>query len=114
MSCHLLFAMPVIGLLLFWILPWTVALPTYLILLGVTALILIPTFRAMRGPVTTGQEGMIGGEGVVVREIRSEGVVRVRGELWAARASQPIPEGDAVRVVALQGLVLLVERAARS
>ena len=110
MWCHLLFAMPFVGLLLFWVLPWPVALPTYLVLVGLTALILIPTFRTMRGRVTTGAEGMIGCGGVVVREIRSEGTVRVRGELWTARAREPIPAGEAVRVVALDGLCLRVEQ----
>lgn len=109
MWCHLLFAMPFVGLLLFWLLPWPVALPTYLVLVGLTALIIVPTFRTMRGRVTTGAEGMVGSEGVVIREIRSEGTVRVRGELWTARARAPIPAGEAVRVVGLDGLRLLVE-----
>ena len=109
MWCHLLFAMPVIGLLLFWVLPWPVALPTYLVVVGLTTLILVPTFRTMRGRITTGAEGMVGAEGVVVREIRSEGTVRVRGELWTARARAPIAAGETVRVVALDGLRLLVE-----
>jgi membrane-bound serine protease (ClpP class) len=54
---------------------------------------------------------MVGSEGVVIRDIRSEGTVRVRGELWTARAREPIAAGEAVRVVALEALALRVERA---
>jgi membrane-bound serine protease (ClpP class) len=38
-----------------------------------------------------------------------EGMVRVRGELWRARARGPIPEGARVRVVDVDGLTVHVE-----
>ena len=51
-----------------------------------------------------------------IGEVRSEitpedmGSVYVGGELWTARARTAIPAGSPVRVVALEGLILLVEK----
>jgi membrane protein implicated in regulation of membrane protease activity len=55
---------------------------------------------------------MIGETGSVVIAIAAgkEGMVRVHGELWRAGASQPIPEGTAVRVLRVDGLKIEVER----
>ena len=54
--------------------------------------------------------GMIGESGTVVSELAPEGLVRVRGELWKARAEEEIPAGARVRVRDLEGLTLLVAR----
>jgi membrane-bound serine protease (ClpP class) len=39
------------------------------------------------------------------------GMIRVHGELWQARASEPIVAGSKVRVVKAEGLTLFVEPA---
>jgi membrane-bound serine protease (ClpP class) len=60
---------------------------------------------------TIGREGMIGEMGTAEVDIDPEGVVKVRDALWKARVNRatPIAVGDAVRVVAVEGLVLEVE-----
>ena len=60
---------------------------------------------------TIGREWMIGDEGEVVDDVAPEGVVRVRDALWRARTNRatPVAKGDAVRVIAIEGLVLEVE-----
>ena len=60
---------------------------------------------------TIGREAMIGELGEATAEVRPEGVVRVKGALWRARTNRatPIGEGDTVRVVAIDGLLLEVE-----
>jgi membrane-bound serine protease (ClpP class) len=60
---------------------------------------------------TIGREGMIGEMGEATSDLRPEGVVRVREALWRARTNHatPVPSGDAVRVVGIDGLVLEVE-----
>jgi membrane protein implicated in regulation of membrane protease activity len=35
--------------------------------------------------------------------------MRIRGEIWAARAAKPLQPGTRVKVVARDGLVLIVE-----
>jgi membrane protein implicated in regulation of membrane protease activity len=54
----------------------------------------------------------VGERGVAESAIGDSGWVRVGAELWRARAAAPIPAGAPVRVLALRGLVLDVERVA--
>ncbi len=60
---------------------------------------------------TIGREGMIGEMGVAEVDVAPDGVVRVRDALWKARINRatPVKAGDAIRVVAVEGLVLEVE-----
>lgn len=59
---------------------------------------------------TTGKEGMRDTIGVVRESIDPEGYVFVTGELWRARSTMgPIPIGDFVRVLDVDGLTLVVE-----
>ena len=60
---------------------------------------------------TIGREWMIGEEGTARTAGSPDGVVVVRGAPWRARTNRatPIAEGEAVRVAAIDGLVLAVE-----
>jgi membrane-bound serine protease (ClpP class) len=60
---------------------------------------------------TIGREWMIGELGEAVEDVQPDGVVRVRDALWRARTNRatPIPAGEPVRVIAIEGLVLEVE-----
>jgi membrane-bound serine protease (ClpP class) len=58
--------------------------------------------------VSTGAEALIGESAEVVEECRPEGRVRLRGELWKARAEHPLRVGETVRVTAVDGLTLEV------
>ncbi len=61
---------------------------------------------------TTGKEGLIGEIGTALTAIPAggEGDVRVWGEIWHAGADTDIAEGEAVRVVAVNGLRMRVEK----
>jgi Membrane-bound serine protease (ClpP class) len=59
--------------------------------------------------VSTGVEALLGESVVVVEECNPSGRVRVRGELWNARASQPMKVGDGGRVIAVDGLTLVID-----
>lgn len=52
---------------------------------------------------------MIGEQGYVQSKVDPVGTVRVRGETWSARSTTPIETGQAIVVVAQDGLVLFVE-----
>ena len=67
--------------------------------------------RARFSSPTIGREGFIGELGTAVGELAPEGVVTVRGGTWRARTNRatPIPDGGAVRVIGIDGLVLDVE-----
>ncbi|HXV34001.1 MAG TPA: NfeD family protein [Gaiellaceae bacterium] len=65
-----------------------------------------------RRRVQMGPETLVGTVGRVVTPCAPLGQVRVQGELWRARCPEGAGAGEEVRVVALEGLTLLVERGA--
>jgi membrane-bound serine protease (ClpP class) len=52
---------------------------------------------------------MLDSTGSVIDWADERGRVRVQGEVWQARATQPIGPGARVRVKAIEGLTLVVE-----
>jgi membrane protein implicated in regulation of membrane protease activity len=54
---------------------------------------------------------MLTEQGIVVSPIQAgaEGMIRIHGELWRAVSTQPVPEGQPVRVLKIEGLKLYVE-----
>jgi len=61
------------------------------------------------------QTGLLAKEGTVVSTTGKAGVVRIRGELWAARSfgdREELAEGDTVLIRRVEGLTLFVERTA--
>jgi membrane-bound serine protease (ClpP class) len=65
--------------------------------------------RAYRQPVMTGAEEMIGSRGEVVEWNGESGRVHVHGEIWTARGGAALKPKEKVRVVARDGLTLIVE-----
>jgi len=74
--------------------------------------VLYPFVRtAYEAQVRTGTERLIGESGVVHSELAPRGKVRINGELWSAEiepGAQPIVQGEAVRILGAQGLLLIV------
>jgi len=64
--------------------------------------------KARQRPVVTGGEQMVGSTGIVIDDATDESWARVHGEQWRVRSSVPLRRGDAVRVVGMDGLVLVV------
>ena len=89
---------------------WVVVLVGLLLLLfminGMPAMV-----RTRFSTPTIGRQSLIGQMGVAVSGVAPEGTVRINGAPWRARTNRatPIPAGDAVRVVAIDGLLLEVE-----
>jgi len=65
--------------------------------------------RAHRRPVVTGGEQLIGARGTAVAGFPGAGTVHLHGEVWGARCPQPLAPGAAIRVLARDGLTLVVE-----
>jgi membrane protein implicated in regulation of membrane protease activity len=59
--------------------------------------------------VRVGPETLLGMRAEVVQPCSPVGLVRVRGELWNARASAPVDAGQTVIVSGVEGLTLRVE-----
>ena len=73
--CHLILFLPVFALPVFWFFPFQTALPAYLVIVGVSILVYLKIFKAMRRQVLTGSEGMIGKKGLVIEDIDPEGKI---------------------------------------
>ena len=82
-----------------------VAATTVLLIFGVIA----AAIKARRRPALTGAEQIIGSTGEVIAWQGTAGQVRVLGEVWTARATNPIQPGNTIRVVGREGLTLIVE-----
>jgi membrane-bound serine protease (ClpP class) len=108
----LILALPVLGLVLFYILPFKMALPLYLLLLFISGLIYYGMFTVMgkKRKVRTGFEEMMGQEALVVEDVSPRGKVLIYYEIWSARArGKSVLKGDKVRICGHQGLTLVVE-----
>ena len=76
--------------------------------------------RAMRTPVRTGRESLVGAEGYAVSDIENAvvdkeaaGIVQVAGERWSALLAEgesTIVKGEHVKVTAVRGVKLVVKR----
>ncbi|MCS7100714.1 MAG: nodulation protein NfeD [Burkholderiaceae bacterium] len=66
--------------------------------------------RARQRPVVAGREQLVGARGPVVAIEGGETWALIDGERWRVRAAQPLAPGDRVRVTAIDGLTLAVEK----
>jgi membrane-bound serine protease (ClpP class) len=110
----------VIGALILVDSPWPEARIRLSTALGVTVPLAVITvilakfaFAAQRSKAVMGATGMIGSIGVAQTDLMPEGKVLVRGEIWNAGTEAPVSQGERVRVIAVQGLRLLVEKAGK-
>jgi membrane-bound serine protease (ClpP class) len=85
-----------------------IAIAVFLVLLNVSLATVV--YRAILKRPTTGREGLVAATGVVVTSQGRRGKVMVRGEHWDAEFTEDLKPGDEVRVTALKGLTLVVER----
>ncbi len=88
--------------------PW-LALITSSLTLGFLWLAVHKAVQAIRQPPSMDLGRLVGREGVVHSEIIRKGVVYIDGEEWTARSASQIAVGRSVRVIARDGLVLVVE-----
>src|SRR5580704_17560077 len=76
--------------------------------LMIAAIVYLAT-RAMRSPVVTGAQAMIGDSAEVLADFSGRGRVRYGGELWNARSQGALRAGEQARIVKVEGLTLWVE-----
>ncbi len=96
---------------------WDLTLPIAALVLGLWVLKDLALFPVLRiayepGGGSGGAENLIGALARVSVALDPEGWVRIGAERWRARVPQrnsPVPVGAAVRVMAIEGLLLRVE-----
>ncbi len=67
--------------------------------------------RTRSRPVVSGRDEMVGAPGVVTVATPEGTWAHVHGETWRVTAPEPLAPGDHIRVIAMDGLTLRVERA---
>jgi membrane-bound serine protease (ClpP class) len=80
---------------------------------GILALTLYLLWRSRKAPVVTGDRTLVGHTVEIMEAIESEGWAWVAGERWRVRTRIPLKTGDKPRVVAMDGLTLIVEPEAK-
>ena len=88
-------------------------LSTMLALAAIIAFLVRLAVRSQRSRPVTGRSGMLDAFGQTLGPIAAGGAgqVSTHGEIWSARATEDISEGEPVRVVAVEGMRLTVKRA---
>jgi membrane-bound serine protease (ClpP class) len=100
----------VLAFLLLFLLPTPWNLVGFLVVIPLWILELLAWNRSMKNRrKAVGAETLIGREAVVMTACQPRGQVRIGGEIWEARCAAGAVEGDAVRVLDLDGLTLIVE-----
>jgi membrane-bound ClpP family serine protease len=101
-----------------WLLPEFGIKLSVAVLIGIMAAwaafgtwLFIFTTRALQKQAAVGLPSMVGAVGKVASRLAPEGLVRIRGELWAAASNEGnIEAGEGVVVVSERGLKLFVRK----
>jgi membrane-bound serine protease (ClpP class) len=80
---------------------------------GFLALVVTKLVPLRKVPAAQSQQGLMGYTAVAIDDLAPQGTVRIRGEIWKARSSsgKNIVSGSRVRVLYVEGMVLIVEEA---
>lgn len=105
--CHAILSMPLIGSVLFFVLPWPIAAPIYLVIVAASALVYFKVIQVMKQPIQVGRETLIGKTvdvvGIVDTPSLARYLVREGGELWSASSTGEFRCGDKAVVKGLEG-----------
>lgn len=95
----------------FYGISWPVIITIMVLVVALFVLIIFLAVRTHVRKPTTGQKGMVGLVGDARSDLDPEGSVYIRGEYWTAvAASGKIKKGTKVKVVAMDGMTLKVEK----
>ena len=117
-----LFEQAVLVAAVLWVLPlvdinlplWVLA-PATIVLQALNIFSYRKSIRALRAQPMPGMTNMVGTRGETVSTLTPDGLVKIRGELWAATAANGnIVNGRDVTVVAQSGLKLVVRESEQS
>jgi membrane-bound serine protease (ClpP class) len=81
-----------------------------LLIVATMAFLLLMVVKLHRRKPLTGLQGLLQEVGTAQTEIHQFGQVFVHGEIWNATAKNPIPKGEKVKIVSVEGLTLHVEK----
>ena len=108
--CHILFLLPFISVILFFILPFGQALVLYSLILLLCSILFWLIWKDTRRPVTTGAEGMVGGIGKVIQNGTGTTKVFYKGEIWDAICAGEVSVDESAEVTGLEGMKVIVRK----
>lgn len=76
----------------------------------ITAFLVRIAVKAQHNKLLNGPEALLGATGQAQQPLAPNGQILINGEIWQAESDSPVPSGETVRVRAVRGLTLLVER----
>ncbi len=82
--------------------------------LVVVGALMLLVLRSRRAKVRTGSEGLLHERGRAMSPLAPQGKVFVHGEIWHAVSDRPVAMGEAVEVVAVDGMLLQVRPVAEA
>lgn len=113
--CHIILALPILALPVFFILPREEAAFVYVGICVLSATLYWLIWRAMRRPPRTGIEGMMGGVGTVFLSGEGKPKLFYRGEIWDVVSNEALSLGERVEIVGFDRMKLIVRhRVARA
>jgi len=89
---------------------YKVIVPSVVFTAAFFLIVLQRVVAAHRRRPSTGGEGLLGEEGEVLEDLDPDGKVFLKGEIWDARCEGGAKRGERVRVTALKGLTITVEK----
>lgn len=105
-------SLPLIGIIVFWLLPLPQAIYVYIFILLVSGSLYWVIAKAIRKVPKNSLEGLAGSQAIVVSKLgldeRAQYMVKVRGELWSANSSDELKADEIVKILAVKGLILQV------
>jgi membrane protein implicated in regulation of membrane protease activity len=111
--CHLILALPIIGLPLLWLLPPADGIAAYGLVVVVSGAVYAVMMKAMHAPIAVGSETLLHAIGTVPRVEGPRVSIFLHGELWSAQSvDDPLAVGDRVEVVGRDGPQLRVHKRA--
>ncbi len=89
---------------------WKVALTVAIATAAFFVFAVSMAVKARLSQPSTGREGLVGKIGVAITPIKPEGDVKVHGEIWHVSSSEVIKKGEKIKIKAVNGLELVVEK----
>ena len=65
--------------------------------------------RSRHKPIVSGEEELIHSEGVAIESFKRKGLIKVHSENWLARTDNEIKKDQKVKVIGIEGLILIVK-----
>jgi membrane protein implicated in regulation of membrane protease activity len=109
--CHLILLLPIVALPVFWMLPPTLSVPIYSVVVLVSGWVYWYAVKAMRLPLVSEDVQLTRAVGTVVgRQSHRLWRIEILGECWLADSPERLQEGDQVKITGRDGLTLHVRK----